>query len=99
MDDSAAAALSVIVTRSRAHGHRAYVRYGDVEAGFRDLETGQVHCIEGYTSLVAGATEGMTSRPVTPRQTTRPPASPPAAYPVGVTTRVPTQVAAQPLAS
>jgi hypothetical protein len=72
MDDSAAAALSVMVTRSRVTGqHRAYVRFGDFEAGFRDLDTGQVHSVEGYAAHVAGATEGMVrrrgpSRPVAP---------------------------------
>jgi hypothetical protein len=63
MDDSAVAALSVIIARSRVRGqHRAYVRFGDTEVGFRDLETGQVFSDDGYASYVENATAGMVSR-------------------------------------
>ena len=49
--------LSVMVQRSRIHGNRAYVRIGVVNAGFRDLDTGAVHCEdEQHLAAVARAT-------------------------------------------
>jgi hypothetical protein len=50
--------LSVIVQRSRATGPgRATVRVGNVEAGYRDLETGEVHCTDiRYFEIVTDAT-------------------------------------------
>jgi hypothetical protein len=52
------AAVSVVVQRSRLSGnHRAYVRVGAVEAGYRDLMTDEVHCTdEAYRETVCTAT-------------------------------------------
>ncbi len=50
--------LSVIVQRSRGTGPgRATVRVGNVEAGYRDLQTGEVHCSDvRYFEIVTDAT-------------------------------------------
>ena len=50
--------LSVIVQRSRGTGPgRATVRVGSVKAGYRDLQTGEVHCADvRYFEIVTDAT-------------------------------------------
>ena len=60
MPTSCPQTLSVLVQRSRHGLHRAYVRVGGVEAGYRDLTTGDVHCSnEAHREVLTWATAGM----------------------------------------
>jgi hypothetical protein len=78
------AAVSVVVQRSRLSGnHRAYVRVGAVEAGYRNLVTDEVHCTdEAYRETVSTATTYL-SQPRRPpaRPTSLAPGSAPASDP------------------
>ena len=58
MTSSPPPSLSVIVQRSGGSGPgRAIVRVGSVEAGYRDLGSGEVHCADvRYFEIVTDAT-------------------------------------------
>jgi hypothetical protein len=64
MAESRYPSLSVMVQRSRNRGHRAYVRIGLIDAGYRELETGEIYCVdEQYIDAVAWATAGLMTAP------------------------------------